>query len=85
MEKDLHTYAVTFPLTRAPLKAKRHLTSGEVAKSGRNALDSKSSYRVKPIRGFESHPLRQLNKNLGTLQKCKVPFIFVPFFEGEPF
>ena len=33
--------------------------SGGVAKSGRNALDSKSSCRRKnPARGFESHPLR---------------------------
>jgi hypothetical protein len=34
---------------------------GGVAKSGRNALDSKSSCRRKnPARGFESHPLRHL-------------------------
>ena len=32
---------------------------GGVAKSGRNALDSKSSCRgTNPARGFESHPLR---------------------------
>src|SRR5262245_38710648 len=48
-----------FPLEYQPRK---NTADPERYRSGHNGADSKSDGRVKPARGFESHPLRHLNR-----------------------